>query len=154
MKSISDLLSEHPLFAGLAPEALELIAGCGKNVHFGQDDRILVENEPADVFYLIRVGRVALEVATPRRGPLVIETVGPGEVLGVSWMLPPYRWSFDARAVDSTRAVAIDAACLRDKCDEDPTLGYELFKRFAGLVRNRLQTTRLQLIDLYGNDAS
>lgn len=154
MKSISNLLSEHPLFDGLPPEAIELIAGCGKNVHFEEDVRIITENASADLFYVIRAGRVAIEVATPRRGHLVIETIGAGEVLGASWLLPPYRWAFDARAVESTRAVALDAACLRGKCDDDPVLGYELFKRFACVVRDRLQSTRLQLIDLYGNDAS
>ena len=154
MKSISDLLGEHPFFEGLPPEALELISGCGVNVHFDADATIISEDEPADLFYVLRSGRVALEVATPRRGPLVIETVGPGEILGVSWLLPPYRWTFDGRAMISTSAVALDAACLRQKCDQDPELGYEMYKRFAGLVRDRLQATRLQLVDFYGNNAS
>ncbi len=154
MKSISDLLGEHPFFEGLPPEALELISGCGTNVHFDADATIISEDEPADVFYVLRSGRVALEVATPRRGPLVIETVGPGEILGVSWLLPPYRWTFDGRATISTSAVALDAACLRQKCDQDPVLGYEMYKRFAALVRDRLQATRLQLVDFYGNNAS
>ncbi len=154
MKTISDLLAEQPVFAGLAPETLELIAGCGQNVRFTTDERILAENEPADRFYLLRSGRVAVEIDTPRQGPKTIETIGAGDLLGVSWLLPPYRWTFDARAVEPTRALAIDAACLRRKCDADPALGYELFKRFAGLVRDRLNTTRLQLLDLYGNGAS
>ena len=154
MKSISDLLAEHKFFEGMTPEALELIAGCGTNVHFKADTPIISEDQPADVFYVLRTGRVALEVATPRRGPLVIETVGPGEILGVSWLLPPYRWTFDGRAMTATSAVALDAACLRQKCDDDPALGYEMYKRFAGLVRDRLLATRLQLVDFYGNDAS
>jgi CRP-like cAMP-binding protein len=154
MKSIADLLNEHTFFEGLSAEALELIAGCGTNVHFDADDHILAEGEAADFFYVIRRGRVAVEVDTPRRGPLVIETIGPGDIIGVSWLLPPYRWTFDVRAVDPTDAVALDAACLRGKCDDDPGLGYEMYKRFAGLVRDRLQATRLQLVDLYGNDAS
>ena len=154
MKSIPELLSEHAFFAGLPPDTLELIAGCGHNVHFRADTRLLSEGEPADVFYVLRRGKVAIEVDTPRRGSLVIETVGPGELLGVSWLLPPYRWTFNARAVESTGAIEVDAACLRGKCDDDPALGYEMFKRFAGLVRGRLQASRLQLIDVYGNDAS
>lgn len=153
MKSIPDLLGEHPFFANLSSETLELIAGCGRNVHFRQDARIIAANESADVFYVLRTGKVAIEVDTPQRGPLVIETIGPGDLLGVSWLLPPYRWTFGGRAVDSTSAIAIDAACLRGKCDDDPVLGYEMFKRFAGLVRDRLQASRLQLVDLYGNDA-
>lgn len=154
MKSISDLLADHPFFAGLPVETIELLAGCGENVRFAADERILTENDPADRFWVLRTGRVALEVDDPPRGPLVIETIGPGELLGVSWLLPPYRWTYDARAVEVTRAVALDAACLRDKCDDDPILGYEMYKRFAGLVRDRLHATRLQLMDLYGNDAS
>ena len=154
MRSIPDLLKEHPFFADLPGETLELIAGCGRNVHFGQDERIITASEPADVFYVLRSGKVAIEVDTPQQGPLVIETIGPGDLLGVSWLLPPYRWTFGARAVDSTSAIAVDAACLRGKCDDDPALGYEMFKRFAGLVRDRLQATRLQLVDVYGNGAS
>ena len=154
MKSIPDLLGEHPFFAGLPPDTLELIAGCGHNVHFAEDSRIISESDPADIFYVLRRGKVAIEIDTPRRGPLVIETIGPGDLLGVSWLLPPYRWTFDARAVEPTGAIAIDAACLRGKCDDDPVLGYEMFKRFAGLVRDRLQATRLQLVDVYGNNAS
>lgn len=154
MRSISDLLSEHPFFADLSSERLELLAGCGHNVHFDQDANIISANEPADVFYVLRSGKVAIEVDTPQRGPLVIETIGPGDLLGVSWLLPPYRWTFGARAVDSTSAIEVDAACLRGKCDDDPALGYEMFKRFAGVVRDRLQASRLQLVDVYGNDAS
>lgn len=154
MKSIADLLGENRFFDGLSPEDMALIAGCGHNVRFGEDERIIAESEAADQFLVLRSGRVAIEVDTPRRGPLVIETLGPGDLLGVSWMLPPYRWTFDARALDDTGAVAIDAACLRGKCDGDPVLGYQLFKRFAGLVHERLQAARLQLLDIYGNDAS
>ncbi len=153
MKSIADLLTEHPVFAGLPADTIELIAGCGRNVRFTPDERIMAENDPADRFWVLRSGRVALEVDDPRHGPLVIQTIGTGELLGVSWLLPPYRSTFDARAVEPTKAVVLDAACLRGKCDDDPALGYEMYKRFAGLVRDRLQATRLQLLDLYGNGA-
>jgi len=153
MKTIHDLIGEHAFFQGLSDDALELIAGCGQNVRFREDEYILTEGEPADTLYVIRAGRVAIEISTPRRGPRVIETVAPDEILGVSWMLPPYRWTFDARAIEPVRAVVFDAACLRSKCDDDPVLGYELFKRFAGLVRDRLQAARLQLLDVYDNGA-
>lgn len=154
MKTISDLLHEHAFFAGLDEPTLELISGCGVNVHFGTDDHILSVNNAADRFYVLRSGKVAVEIDQPRSGPIIVETLGPGEILGVSWMLPPHRWTFDARAIEDTSAVAIDATCLRGKCDDDPALGYELFKRFAGLVHDRLQATRLQLLDVYGSDAS
>ena len=154
MKSISDLLHEHALFAGLDEPTLELIAGCGTNVHFRPDQPILRANDPADVFYVLRNGRVAVEVDTPRGGPIMVETLGAGEVLGVSWLLPPHRWTFDARAIDDSSAISIDAACLRGKCDDDPALGYALFTRFAGLIHSRLQAARLQLLDVYGSHVS
>lgn len=154
MKEISDLLGEHPFFTGLADEHLALVAGCGTNVRFEADQVILTAEEPADLFYVLRRGKAAIEIDTPRKGPLVIETVGAGDILGVSWLLPPYRWAFDARAVEETSAVALDAACLRGKCDDDPVLGYELYKRFAGLIRDRLTATRIRVLDLYGGDAS
>ena len=154
MKTISDLLHDHAFFAGLDEPTLELISGCGVNVRFGTDDHILSVNNAADRFYVLRSGKVAVEIDQPRSGPIIVETLGPGEILGVSWMLPPHRWTFDARAIEDTSAVAIDATCLRGKCDDDPALGYELFKRFAGLVHDRLQATRLQLLDVYGSDAS
>ena len=151
MKSIPDLLNEHPFFAGLPDETLALIGGCGINVHFQAGEQILTEGEEANTFFVLRSGKAAIEVDTPQSGALVIETIGPGEILGVSWFMPPYRSTFDARAVEATSAVSIDAACLRGKCDEDHELGYELFKRFAALVRDRLQHARMQLLDLYSN---
>lgn len=154
MKSIPDLLREHLFFAGLPDDDLALIAGCGVNVHFSADDTILRAEAPAEVFYVLRSGRVAIEIDTPRRGPLIIETIGADDILGVSWLLPPYRWAFDARAVDETSAVALDAACLRGKCDDDPVLGYELFKRFSGLIHDRLTATRIRMLDLYGSNVS
>lgn len=154
MRTISDLLNQHPFFAGFPPETLAVLAGCGRNVHYRTDEIIFTAGMPADLIYVLRRGKAAVELDTPRGGPLVIDTVLEGQILGVSWLLPPYRWTFDARAVEPTSAVVLDASCLRTKCDEDPVLGYELFKRFAGLVRDRLQATRLQLLDLYGNDAS
>ncbi len=154
MKSINDLLSEHPFFAGLPSPMLELIAGCGINVHFEEDEHIFAENDSADLFFVLRTGKVALEIDTPRQGPKTIETISAGQLLGVSWLVPPHRWTFGARAIDPTSAIAIDAACLRGKCDADPELGYEMLKRFSVLVRDRLQSTRLQLLDLYGSHAS
>jgi CRP/FNR family transcriptional regulator, cyclic AMP receptor protein len=149
VKSIRDLLAEHPFFAGLDPADVDLLAGCGANVRFAAGSRILAEGEPADLFYVLRSGRAALEVSVPGRKPLVIETLGPGEILGVSWLFAPYRWAFDATALDDVSAVGLDAACLRAKCDEDTRLGYVLMSRFAVLLRDRLQAARLQLLDVY-----
>lgn len=153
MKSISDLLTEHPLFGDLHPELLELMAGCGRNVRFEPGTTMVQAGALADMFFLLRSGKVAIEVSIPNRGAVVIETLGPGEVLGVSWPFPPYRWTFDGKALEPTSAIAIDAECLRNKCDEDPRLGYQVFSRFAQLMRDRLQSTRLQLLDVYKSHA-
>ena len=93
---------------------------------------------------------MALEIATPGGAPVVFETVREGEIVGASWLVPPYRWMFDARALDMTRAIGIDAACLRGKCDADHDLGYEMMQRFLPVMANRLQATRLQILDVYG----
>ena len=153
MKSIRDLLGEHQLFRNFHPDLLELMAGCGHNVHFEAGTHIFSEGAPADEFYVLRTGKVSIGIAVPNRGTVLVETLGPDEVLGVSWPFPPYRWEFESVAIDATSAVAMDAECLRNKCDEDPVLGYQVFKAFALLMRDRLQTTRLQLLDMYGNHA-
>lgn len=153
MRSIRDLLGEHQLFRDFHPDLLELMAGCGKNVHFEAGTHIFSEGQPANEFYVIRTGKVSIGVTVPNRGMVLVETLGPNEVLGVSWPFPPFRREFDSKAIDPTSAIAMDAECLRNKCDEDPVLGYQVFKSFALLMRDRLQTTRLQLLDLYGNHA-
>ncbi len=149
METLERLLAEHPFLKSLEPAHLKLIVGCASNVRFEPGDYIFHESEEADQFYIIREGKVALEIFAPDRGPIIIDTLVDGEVLGWSWLIPPYHWRFDARAVDVTRAIALDGKCLRTKCENDRALGYELLKRFASIIEQRLQATRLQLLDLY-----
>ncbi len=153
MKTLEPILAQHPFFRELQPHHLELIVGCASNVRFASGDFIFHEGEEANEFYLIRHGRVALEIAAPGRGPITIQTLTEGEILGWSWLLPPYRWLFDARAVELTRAIALDGECLRNKCEEDHDLGYELLKEFGDIMMRQLQATRLQLLDVYGVDS-
>ena len=143
MQTLEPVLAAHPFFQGLPPENMQLLAGCARNVRFGAGEMIFREGEEANQFYLLRDGRVALEVFVPERGSVVIQTLGAGEVLGWSWLIPPYKWRFDARAVQLTRAVALDGQCLRGKCEEDPRLGYELLKRVTRVFAERLLATRL-----------
>jgi CRP/FNR family transcriptional regulator, cyclic AMP receptor protein len=150
-RTLDTVIAEVPVFAGLPPEQLELLAGCAGNVHFDEGETIFRQGDAADIFYVVRGGTVALETFVPATGPIVIETVGAGEVIGWSWLFPPYRWRFDARALAPVRATAFDGACLRGKCGDDPALGYELMGRFAQVIIERLQWTRLRLLDLYGN---
>jgi CRP-like cAMP-binding protein len=151
MKTLDQLVAESPTFAGLEPEYLELIAGCGQNTGFDAGAYLFREGEAADTFYLVRHGRVLLETFVPGRGPVTIETLDEGEVIGWSWLFPPYRWHFDARALDLVRAVAFDGACLRGKCNDDHALGFHLLCRFTPVMLERLQATRLQLLDVYGS---
>ena len=151
MRALDELIADSPVFAGLAPEQLQLIAGCGRNEHVDAGVPLFREGAPADRFFLIRSGAVALEIAPPAGGALVIETLHAGDVVGWSWLFPPYRWHFDGRATAPTSLIAFDGACLRGKCDADHELGYELMRRFAASLVERLQATRLQLLDVYGH---
>ena len=152
LQPLERLLAEVPVFEGLDAGAMRLIAECAGNVRFERGERIMRRGEPADAFYLVRHGSVALETYVPARGAITIETLEIGEVLGWSWLFPPYRWHLDARALTLVRATAFDGACLRDKCRRDPALGYELMSRFAQILIERLQWTRLRLLDVYGDD--
>ena len=151
METIAGILSGVPLFDGLDESRLELIAGCGSNCGFDVDEYLFREGEPAATFFLIRRGDVALELFAPPRGAVTIETLQAGEVVGWSWLFAPYTWHFDARAVSPVRAVAFDGGCLRGKCGDDPALGFDLMSRFAQVMIERLQMTRLRLLDVYGN---
>ena len=152
MQTMDELLAAHPFFGGLGDEALALIAGCAVNVHFAPEEMLFRLGDPADRFFVVRHGRVALELHAPGRGRYVLDTVEDGDVLGWSWLVPPYRWFLDARAVAPTSAISIDGVCLRGKCDEDPALGYALLQRVAHVMYERLQSSRVRLLDLYGSD--
>jgi CRP/FNR family cyclic AMP-dependent transcriptional regulator len=154
VKRLENILGDVPFLAGLGPEELALLAGCARNVHFGAGDVLFREGEPADTFYVVRQGSVSLEIHAPARGGMAIETIDAGEVIGWSWLFPPYRWHFDARALTSVRATAFDGECLRGKCEADSALGYELMKRFAQVLMQRLQWTRLRLLDVYGDGSA
>ncbi len=149
-QTLEPILKGHSIFKGLDPRHLALIVGCASNVRFKAGRYIFREGGDANHFYLIRRGKVVLEVYVPGRGALTIETIEEGDVLGWSWLFPPYHWHFDARAAEDTLAIAMDGACLRSKCDSDHDLGYDLMKRFSSIMTQRLQATRLQLLDVYG----
>jgi CRP-like cAMP-binding protein len=150
MEAIDDLLSRHAFFEGFKPDYLALIAGCAQNMHFDAGAYLFREGTPADRFFAIRGGSIAIETYVPSRGPVVLQTCGEGEIVGWSWLFPPYIWQFDARAREGVRVTAFDGACLRTKCDADPALGYEFMKRLTRLVSSRLEATRRQLLDVYG----
>jgi CRP/FNR family transcriptional regulator, cyclic AMP receptor protein len=150
MEGLERIVLEHPFFSGLQKELGAVISGCARNLRFEAGQYLFHEGDPADEFFLVRHGVVALEITPPGREPLVISTVPEGEIVGVSWLVPPYRWVHDARAVELTRVIGLNAKCLRTKCDADDHLGYEMMKRFVPILMKRLRATRLQLLDVYG----
>ena len=153
MRTLAELLDELPSMQALTPSHRATIAGCARNRVFERGEALLREGRPADEFFVLRDGSVAVETEVPGRGAVTLETLHGGEVLGWSWLLPPYRTDFTARALGTARVVAIDGACLRGKCDADPALGYDLLKVLAAVFTERLHDTRLRLLDLYGAHA-
>lgn len=149
METLEPILAKHPFLKGLEPEHLKILVGCASNVRFNAGQFLFHEGEDANEFYMIRQGKVAIQIQGAERGPITVQTIGEGEVLGWSWLIPPYRWRFDAQALELTRAIALDGKCLRTKSEEDHDLGYQLLKRFDGIIVERLEATRLQLLDVY-----
>jgi CRP/FNR family cyclic AMP-dependent transcriptional regulator len=149
MGTLEPIIAEHPFFSDMDDRYIQLLVGCASNVRFNAGHLIFREGEDANQFYVLRKGRVALQMATNKRGSLTVMTLQEGDVVGWSWLFPPYKWKFSARALEDTRALALDGKCLRDKSDRDHDLGYELLKRFVRVVEDRLQATRLQLLNVY-----
>ena len=119
MEGLERIIREHPFFRDLDPRFVALVVGCAKNVRFDAGEYLFREDGEADQFYLIRHGRVALEMVSPSGGALTFQTLGEGNLVGLSWFVPPYRWAYDARALELVRAVSLDAVCLRRKLDDD-----------------------------------
>lgn len=149
MKSLGEILSEHLFFQDLPPDNVEFISGCGKNVVFRQGALIAEEGAAANEFYVIRSGTVSIETHVPQKGSTRLQTLKAGDILGWSWLFPPYRWTFDSRALDTVHAIALNGKCLREKCEKDTALGYRLMKKFSQIMTERLRATRLQLLDIY-----
>lgn len=145
------LVRAHPFFAGLADAHVLALAGCAREASFPAGATIFTEGDAANDFFLIRSGGVALQTASPDRPPATFQTLRDGDFVGVSWVAPPYRWSFDAQAAADVEAIAFDARCLRGKCEVDNSLGYELMLRFVPALIERLTAARLQALDLYGS---
>jgi CRP-like cAMP-binding protein len=153
VRTIAQYLPEHPFFAGLDESVAALVAGCAHNVHFRPGEHLFHEGDPADTFFVVRHGRVALEVRGAGGPSAVVDTVHDDDVIGWSWLVPPHRWMFDARATDQTSAIAFDAVCLREKAAADPVVGYALLQRVVTVMAARVQSARVRLLDLYGTPA-
>lgn len=154
MQTVRDLVESSRVFEGLSESMLEQIAGCGTLGGVEEGEHVLRAGEEATIFHVIRSGRVAMEIAVPGRGPVMVGTRGPGDAIGWSWLFPPFRTHFDAVAMTPLRTINLDGACLRGKCEQDPALGYQLMRRFAQLAITDLEGTQMQMLDVYGNVAT
>jgi CRP/FNR family transcriptional regulator, cyclic AMP receptor protein len=139
------LVAHHPFFIGLKPEHIRLLADCAMATNFERNQIIFRAGEMANRFYLIEQGHVNLEAGDEEQ-PVVIDRIGAGDLLGWSWIFPPYRWHFAARATEPTGAIFFYGTILREYCERDPALGYELFKRMSEIMMKRLQRARGELI--------
>lgn len=145
MESLGQILAEYPFFKDLELDHLQFVAKYASEVRFDSGQSILREGEEGHHFYLIRQGMIALGTFIPGRGFTTIQTLGEGEIVGWSWLIPPYYWHFSALVITPTLVIALDARRLREKCETDHDFGYELLKRVALVVGQRLRATRLSL---------
>ncbi|HEX7573260.1 MAG TPA: Crp/Fnr family transcriptional regulator [Bacteroidota bacterium] len=148
-ENLTVILRKHPFLADVSDQHMEVLLGCASNVYFPEGSTLVQEGQIANKFYLIREGRVALETDAIGRGRMRIQTVGPGDVLGWSWLISPFRLHFTGIAVSDVRALALDGECLRKKCENDHDFGYEVLSRLSQVIERRLEGTRMQLLDLY-----
>jgi len=148
MDDLERVLAAHPFLAGLAPEHVGFLVGCTKNLRFRTGEYLMREGEREDTLYLIRQGMVVIEVPRPGSEPSCIETLGAGDVLGVS-CLTPRAAHLDCRARETVIALAIDNVCLHRKMDADPRLGYSISMRLLERTYDRLARARLQHLDVY-----
>jgi CRP-like cAMP-binding protein len=151
IEDLSKIIGKQPFFSGLSTAHLNLLTGCAKNQRFPENTFLAKAGEAADTFYVIRSGRITVEIPVPGQDRLIIQTVEANDVFGWSWIFPPYRWVFDGRCQSPVHALVFDGQCLRNKCDADTDLGYTFMKKFAELMTRRLEATRFQLLDIYAN---
>jgi CRP-like cAMP-binding protein len=150
-ETLVGMLRAGPLFGSLEPQHLETLAAFAQEVTWPEDRVVFREGEPDDRLYVVVEGLVALEIFVPGRGRVTILTVGPHEVLGWSAAVPEVeKKTASARALQTTRAIAIDAAKLYAACDQDHDLGYHVYRSLSAVIASRLKATRLQLLDIYG----
>lgn len=148
-EALVEYLAKNPVFEGLAPKQLRLIASLASEGEVAPGHRLFKSDDDATHFYLIREGSVSVEVPSIEGDPLKIQTVGADSLLGWSWLIPPYRWVFDGRAETKTTLLSIDGEKLRAACEQDPKMGYELLKRFAVLMAERVNAARLAAMRHY-----
>ncbi|OFX07351.1 MAG: Crp/Fnr family transcriptional regulator [Alphaproteobacteria bacterium RIFOXYD12_FULL_60_8] len=149
-EGLDKILRAHPFFHDLDEDDIRFLAGCGRNERYEAGEFIFREGAPADRLYLVRHGSVAVEINAPGREPTIIKTLGEGELLGWSWIVEPYTWTYDARALNMTRVLSLNAVCLRNKFDINHELAYRFMRKFTAVMADRLHAAHMQIMDLYG----
>lgn len=144
---VSRLLSEQRFFAELEPEDIAVLADTARVRELGRDEALVHHGEAARSFFLVFEGRIRREIPSIVGPPLIMHSIGPGEVLGWAWLIPPRRWTFIARALEPTRVVEFDGDTILEHCEADPRFGYELLKRFSALMSDRLTQARQQMMN-------
>lgn len=147
------LVESQHFCRGLDPAQCEGLAACASERTFAPGEYLLRQHAPADAFHLVLDGQVQIKLALPGQGIVTLETVGPGEAVGWSWFLPPHRCQFDARAVTPTRTLALAAAPLRELMEREPAIGYAVLKTLVATLSERVQSCRLQVLDVYAPPA-
>jgi len=143
---IATRVALHPFLAGMSRPQLALLTDCAMATDFKKKQTIFHEGEMANRFYLIETGKVVLESSEGLGSPIIIDTINPGDLLGWSWMFPPYTWQFTARTIEPTTAIFFYGTILREFCEKDHSLGYELFKRMSAVMVKRLQAARKNML--------
>ena len=149
--AVSELLQSHAFLEGLSERTVDLVAEHAVRERFRPGEVLFREGGPADLIFLLTQGHVAIEIHAPNRGPIVVETLGPGQIVGLSWAAPPFRYGFDARAIDEVEGVGVASAQLRVALAADPIIGFPFLERLSAVILERLQATRVRLLDLYGS---
>ena len=149
MKTVKEFVRDHSLFEGMDSDQVEFIAGCGQLRRFAEGDYLTRENDAADNFFLLLEGSAVIETHQHNQAPAPLLSLSTNDIVGWSWLIPPYRYQFDARAVTPLRTVQLDGRCIREKCENDPKLGYQLLKRLAAVMVSRIHCARFQLLDVY-----
>lgn len=149
MRQLRDLLNTHPVFQDFPNAFIDQIGECAWEMEFQADQYLFWTGQEAKYLYILRDGAVTLQAYTPERGPVVIETMGNGDIIGWSWLFPPFKWHLDAKAEEPTHALVLDGRCILGKCDQNHELGFELMKRFNCIMLDRLANTRMRLLDSY-----
>lgn len=151
VRALEAVMAQQAFFSGFSSETRKNLADCGKLMEFEPRDFLAREGSPAKLFYVIELGVVAISANLPHRGEVVIQTLHAGDVVGWSWLFPPYLWTFDVVAMEPTRALGFEGRCVMEKCHADISLGYQLLGKFAAMMHQRLKATRVRLLDIYRN---